>query len=85
MRGLSDVGHRNAEFVEEFLQTEGFPIAGKHLRGTWPRKLQFFPHSGQVRMREIKEKAAAGVFEQEIRVAPRTVVKPDSGTIELFD
>lgn len=85
VRGLSDVGHRNAEFVEEFLDKEGFTIAGKHLRGTYPRKLQFHPHSGQVRMREIKEKAAVKVFEQEVRASPRVATKPAAGTIELFD
>ncbi len=71
VRGLSGVGHRNAEFVEEFLETEGFRIADKHLRGIWPRKPQFFPHSGQVGARKIKEKPAARVFENVYRFAVR--------------
>lgn len=85
LRGHSGVGHRNADFVEEFLAAEGFRIAGKHLRGTWPRKLQFFPHSGQVRMREIKEQSATRVFEQEVRASPRPATNPAAGSIELFD
>lgn len=86
VRGLSaDIGHRNADFVEEFLKLEGFTPSAKHLRGTWPRKLQFFPHSGQVRMREIKESSVPGIFEKEVRAAPRAATKPVAGTIELFD
>lgn len=86
MRGLTaDIGHRNADFVEEFLKSEGFGLTARHLRGTWPRKVQFFPHSGQVRMREIKESAVPGIFEREARAAPRATAKPIAGTIELFD
>lgn len=86
MRGLtSEIGHRNADFVEEYLKQEGFALTAKHLRGNWPRKVQFFPHSGQVRMRELKESAAAAIIERETRASPRIVTKPTSGTIELFD
>lgn len=83
--GMSDVGHRNASFVEEFIAAEGFKIAGKHLRGNWPRKVQFFPHGGQVRMREIKSGATNKIFEREIQSGPRIATPSDSGSIELFD
>lgn len=85
MRGLTAIGHRNADFVEEFLTSEGFTVAAKHLRGIWPRKIQFFPHSGQVRMRELKDGSAVGLIEREERESPRVAAKPVSGTIELFD
>lgn len=86
MRGLSgEIGHRNADFVEEYLKQEGFKLTARHLRGTWPRKVQFFPNSGQVRMREIKESAVPGIFEREVRASPQVATKPVSGTIELFD
>lgn len=85
MKGLSKIGNRNAEFVEEYLKAEGFRIAAKHLRGDWPRKIQFFPHSGQVRMRELKDNTAERLFQQEVRAAPRVASTPTSGSIELFD
>lgn len=85
IRGLSGIGHRNADFVEEFLQREGFGIAGKHLRGNWPRKVHFNPENGQVRMRELTERFASKVFEKEIKQRVRAAPSPDTGTVELFD
>lgn len=85
MKGLSEIGHRNAEFVEEYLQAEGFTITAKHLRGDWPRKVQFFPHSGKVRMRELKDRSAAKLIQQEVRAAPRIADLSTAGSIELFD
>ncbi len=85
VRGLSGIGHRNAEFVLEFLQDEGFKVAGQHLRGSWPRKVHYDPQTGQVRMRELKEKMATKVFDQEIQRRVRPAPAPDSGSIELFD
>lgn len=85
VRGLSGVGHRNADFVEEFLDKEGLRIVGQHLRGTYPRKVQFFPLTGQVRMRELRDNRANAVFEQEVKSAPKVVERPSAGSIELFD
>ena len=85
MRGMTAIGHRNADFVEEFLTTEGFAIAARHLRGNWPRKILYFPHSGQVRMRELTDGSAAGLAEREVHSSPRIAAKPAAGSIELFD
>ncbi len=85
MRGMTAIGHRNADFVEEFLRSEGFEVAAQHLRGIWPRKIQFFPHSGQVRMRELKDGSATGLIGREVREGPRVAANPAGGTIELFD
>ncbi|MGF1476623.1 MAG: chemoreceptor glutamine deamidase CheD [Geminicoccaceae bacterium] len=85
VRGMTDVGHRNADFVETFLRNEGLSITGSHLRGNWPRKVQFSPASGRVRMRELKEDVAKRVFDKEIRQRPRLDPVADSGTVELFD
>ena len=85
IRGMSNIGSKNAEFVKKFLHREGFKIAGEHLRGVWPRKVQFHPLTGQVLMREIKSQEAKDVFKKEIVRRPRTVVSQETGTVELFD
>ena len=43
MNGTTNIGHRNAEFVEEYLAAEGLPIAAHHLRGNLPRRVHYFP------------------------------------------
>ena len=85
IKGMSKIGYQNADFVERYLQREGLQIAGGHLRGTWPRKVLYYPATGQVRMRELKENSASKVFDKEVDLAPRSVATGDAGSIELFD
>ncbi len=85
IKGMSKIGYQNADFVERYLKREGFRIAGGHLRGTWPRKVLYYPATGQVRMRELKENSASKVFDKEANLAPRPVATDDAGSIELFD
>jgi chemotaxis protein CheD len=85
VKGMSKIGCQNADFVERYLKREGFQIAGGHLRGLWPRKVLFYPATGQVRMRELKNDSAAKVFDKEVNLAPRPVPADDAGSIELFD
>lgn len=79
------VGHRNADFIERYLTTEGFSIASRHLRGTMPRKVQYFPGSGLVRMKEVADVLAGRVFEIEQKHQVKARPAPQAGSIELFD
>ena len=83
--GLGGVGHRNADFIERYMGTEGFRIAASHLRGTLPRKVQYTPRTGRVRMRELDPDKGRLIFERERRKQPECVVSADAGSIELFD
>lgn len=85
VRGMSGVGHRNADFIEEYLDNEGLSIASRHLRGHSPRKIQYFPHTGRVRMRELAATAGTRIYEKEAKQIVKANVVDDSGTIELFD
>ena len=53
MAALSDIGSRNAEFAERFLTDEGIPIVGGDLRGSTPRRIQFWPATGRARQLSI--------------------------------
>jgi chemotaxis protein CheD len=84
--GLGVVGHRNADFVEEYLASAGLQVAASHLRGTLPRRVQYVPRSGRVRMRELPAEIAGAVGEREHRRAPVVVASASvPGAIELFD
>ncbi|MBL8384929.1 MAG: chemoreceptor glutamine deamidase CheD [Burkholderiales bacterium] len=50
----SNVGERNAEFVERFLGNEGIPILARDLLDVWPRKVYLFPTTGRVLVRKLK-------------------------------
>lgn len=84
LAGLRGIGHQNAEFVERYLKDEGFRIMGSDLRGTLPRKVQYFPSTGVVRMKQIEDASAKAVFQRE-STKKITAVQTTAGSIELFD
>lgn len=49
-----NVGERNSQFVQEYLENEGIPIVAKDLLDIYPRKVYFFPDTGEVLVRKIK-------------------------------
>lgn len=78
MRGLSDIGRKNAEFAERYLRHEGVTVVGKDLGGDRGRRLQYWPVSGRARQSYV----ASGSGVEEI-----VVVRPppqSGGDVELF-
>lgn len=85
LRGSMNVGHRNADFIETYLENEALPIATQHLRGNAPRKVIFYPRTGRVKMRELPIEVAKKVHQQEMGSRVRVERNETNGTIELFD
>ncbi len=82
--GGADVGRRNADFVEAYLQAEGLPITARHLRGRHARRVHYFPLTGRVLLRELQiEASEISVAEAGYQAAIKS--KPSAGSIELFD
>lgn len=71
LRGFthSDIGDDNARFALDYLEAAGIPVIAQSLGDVYPRKLYFFPDSGQVLMRKLKSEDAPQVVrdEQEFR------------------
>ena len=55
MSNLGDIGDSNIEFVLNYLQIEGFKVAAQDVGGINPRKIMYFPLSGKVRVKKIKD------------------------------
>jgi chemotaxis protein CheD len=80
----AQVGSRNADFVETYLQEEGLPIAAKSLRGLHARRIHYQPLTGRVRMLEMP-RAERAVDKIERSYVDRLRAEPEAGSIELFD
>ncbi|HIF53679.1 MAG TPA: chemoreceptor glutamine deamidase CheD [Methylococcaceae bacterium] len=52
---MGDVGLKNIHFVLEYIDTEALKLISRDLGGTYPRKIIFFPGTGKVMMKKIKE------------------------------
>lgn len=81
---VTNIGERNAEFVVDYLKTEGIPILAQDLLTIYPRKVYFFPDTGRVRVKKLKKAHNDTVVEREARYRSRLEQSDVSGELELF-
>ncbi|PWK81086.1 chemoreceptor glutamine deamidase CheD [Fulvimonas soli] len=81
---MTDVGRRNIEFVQHYIETERLKLVAADVGDVYPRQVQFFPASGKVRVRQLKRAADAGVVAEEKQYLKRLANDPIKGEVELF-
>jgi chemotaxis protein CheD len=84
MSSTSNIGHRNADFVEDYLAAEKLPIAAHHLRGNLPRRVHYFPITGRVMLLELQRTEQEAVVREERDYNSKILVEPVAGSAELF-
>ncbi|WP_193555759.1 chemoreceptor glutamine deamidase CheD [Hwanghaeella grinnelliae] len=85
LAGGMDIGHKNADFIEDYLSNEGLKVVSKSLRGVHPRMIRYFPESGKVMVRTVDPTRAQTIAQQEYKKRIRIAEKQPEGDIELFD
>ncbi len=78
-----DVGARNAQFIRDYLKTEGFLITAEDLGDCFARKLYYNPATGKLRVKRLTATVNRAVFERERQFEP-TTSEVESGSVELF-
>lgn len=78
------IGSKNARFIREFLQREGFRITSEDLEGEHPRRLHYYPATGKVMVRLLRRREDLVVVEEETRYTQQISNAPVEGEIELF-
>jgi chemotaxis protein CheD len=86
MRGftLHNVGERNSEFVLEYLAAERIRVVSQDLRDIYPRKVYFFPGSGRVLVKKLKQVHNNTILRREEEYGSRLQTSEVSGDVELF-
>jgi chemotaxis protein CheD len=84
MNASANIGHRNADFVEQYLAAEGLPITAAHLRGSLPRRIHYFPATGRVMLLELPRAEQRAVLDIETRYKSKLESEPVTGSVELF-
>ena len=79
-----NVGERNAEFVRRFLKAENIRVVAEDLNDVWPRKVYFFPRTGKVLVKKLKQLHNNTLVNREQDYANKLVTKPVSGEVDLF-
>lgn len=84
VKGITGIGHKNADFIEAYLAAESLAVSSHHLRGFAARKVHYSPNSGRARMLLIADDTQRDIFKKEMARSVRVEPTP-SGDVELFD
>jgi chemotaxis protein CheD len=78
-----NVGDRNAEFVIDFLRTEGIRISSQDLLDIHPRRVAFFPVTGRALSKKLMQTEASLVTAEQ-KYNARINTTSVGGDVELF-
>jgi chemotaxis protein CheD len=82
--GAIDIGARNIEFVRKYVAAEGFIVAGEDLGDTYPRKVQYSPATGKLRVKKLNAVRNNTLYERERNYAEVLDRQAAGNDIELF-
>lgn len=84
LQSMTNIGHRNIQFVRDYLRMETLPVSGEDLGGLHPRKVLYFPFSGRVLVKKLPISKNNEVSQIEINYQHSIEQKPVAGEIDLF-
>jgi chemotaxis protein CheD len=86
LRGMTalNVGERNAAFVRAYLKAEGIRVLAEDLNDIFPRKVYFFPRTGRVLVKKLRELNNNTLVNREQDYASRLAGKEIGGEVDLF-
>jgi len=82
---VNNVGERNAEFVLQFLKTEKIAVAAQDMLDIYPRKVYYFPTTGLVRVKSLRQVHNDTIITREAEYKKRLQYSKLEGDVELFD
>lgn len=82
---IANIGERNAEFVLKYLKTEKIFVAAQDLLDIYPRKIYFFPKTGLVRVKKLKQVHNDTIISRESDYVRRLHYARMEGDVELFE
>ncbi|MDA3868458.1 MAG: chemoreceptor glutamine deamidase CheD [Gammaproteobacteria bacterium] len=80
----TDIGGKNVDFVKQYLQKEGLRIESEDTRGFWPRKVQYFPLTGRVRIKRLNSVHNDTLTRRELEYLKTLKEKKIEGKVDLF-
>jgi chemotaxis protein CheD len=82
---MTDVGRKNIAFARHFLASEGIPLENHDLGLAFPRKVNFYPLSGRVRVKRLQSLQNHTIETREMHYMQAISNKDQvNGEIELF-
>ena len=86
LSNMTDIGERNIQYVRKYIYEENFDLAAEDVGDIYPRKVLYFPDTGAVKVRKLRETINDTVLQREISYSKDLNRKASpSGSVELFD
>jgi len=83
-RAAGEIGAKNVAFARRFLAEEGLKVLASDVEGDWPRRVQFLPAEGRMRVLRLPPIAKQTITARERTYKRSLEAEPVSGDIELF-
>jgi len=80
----NNVGDRNATFVKQYLKDEGIRVTGEDLLDIYPRKVYFFPKTGKVLVKKLKQLNNYTLVKREEAYSSKLKTNDVGGEVDLF-
>ncbi|MEW6563005.1 MAG: chemoreceptor glutamine deamidase CheD [Pseudomonadota bacterium] len=81
---IANVGQRNVEFALNYLRMENIRLTSQDLLGEYPRKVYFFPQTGKVMLKKLRNVHNDTIVEREQAYSSRIRMADVQGEVELF-
>ena len=79
-----NIGERNAQFVLDYLKTEGIAVAAQDLRSDCARKVYYSPRTGRVNVKRFRDFHNDTILAREREYRRKITTVPVAGEVELF-
>lgn len=84
LANMTNVGQRNIDFVKEYIRVEGLKLLAEDVGDVFPRKVQYLPLSGRVRVKKLRATFNRTVVAREQDYLRNIDAQPAAGEIDLF-
>lgn len=81
---MTDVGRRNIDFIQQYVQSEGLKLVGSDVGGVHPRKVYYFPMTGRGQVKRLNALRNNTIMERETEYLRDLQAQPVEGDVELF-
>lgn len=81
---MTGIGKNNIDFVLDYIATEGLQLLSSDVGGDYPRKVLYFPWSGKVKMKKIRNLHSETLVKREMQYRSEINDVPVEGDVELF-
>ena len=81
---MTNIGRMNIEFTRSYILTERLKCLGEDVGDIYPRRVEYFPVDGRVRVKKLRALYSDRIFEREREYRRMLEEKPIGGEVELF-